>query len=345
MLIAALALPVFAIGVSGCRQQEPPSKTAAPKAMYHCPMHPDYTSDKPGDCPICGMRLVLMKQTPPEEKAAETNKALIPGQAVVDVDPRQAQLIGLTTAQVEVRDLYQSIRASARIAYDPGLYTAILEHREAAAALRKSRAAGNEDFAREAESTVRASKLRLRQLGLSDGQIAQAEEPGFDPSNLLVGQAGGSVWAYIDLYDYEARLIKPGSRATFTTSAIPGKTFEGRVRSVDQVVNAETRTLRARALVPNPNNELKPEMYLNANLYVPLGKRLSVPDTAILDTGTRRLAFVVTAPGRYEPREVSIGREASGYFEVLSGLKEGDVVVNSANFLIDSESKIRGAVR
>jgi Cu(I)/Ag(I) efflux system membrane fusion protein len=150
---------------------------------------------------------------------------------------------------------------------------------------------------------------------------------------------------YVEIYDYEAGFVKSGQSAEFTSPAFPGDPFTGVVRTVDSIVNSETRTLRVRVEVPNPQGDLKPEMYLSATIHAALGKKLAVPDSAVLDTGMRQLVYVQTAPGQYEPREIRVGREASGYYEVKSGLKEGENVVTSANFLIDSESKIRSAVQ
>ncbi len=302
-------------------------------------MHPQYHSDKPGNCPICQMTLVPDTLSSPSLASSST----VMGQADVQVPAGREQMIGVKLARVETRDLDDTIRASAKVAYDPDLYSAILEHREAVAGLKKSQQNGSADFQAEGQSTVQASRLRLRQMGLSDDQIDQASQPGFDPSNLLIGGAGGKVWVYIELYDSEARLVKSGQRASFESTSFPGRMFEGTIRSIDQVVNAETRTLRARADVPNPHGELKPDMYLSATVYVPIGRKLAIPETAVMDTGTRQLVYVAKEPGHYEPREVRLGREAGGYYEVVSGLAEGDQVVNSANFFIDSESKIRAA--
>jgi Cu(I)/Ag(I) efflux system membrane fusion protein len=328
------------IGISACGHKSEP-QTMAVHRGYHCPMHPQYHSDKPGNCPICQMKLV------PDDSSEVQGpmSGAIPGQADVQVPAGREQLIGVKLARVEIRDLDDTVRASAKVAYDPELYSAILEHREAVAGRSKSQQNGSDEFQAEAQSTVQASRLRLRQMGLSDDQIDQAGRPGFDPSNLLVGRAGGTVWAYIELYDSEARFVKPGQRASFESTSFPGRVFEGVVRCIDQVVNAETRTLRARAEVPNPRGELKPNMYLSATVYVPIGRTLAVPETAVMDTGIRQLVYVAKEPGHYEPREVRLGREAGGYYEVISGLAEGDHVVNSANFFIDSESKIRAAAR
>ncbi len=306
--------------------------TTAPtkKAHYHCPMHPQYTSDKPGDCPICGMRLVQI------ESASETpSVSATPGQANVVMSDDRVQLIGVKTSKVEMRELVRDIRTSARVAYDPALYSAIVEHQEALKA-----AGSNTD-----DTTVRASRLRLRQMGLSNAQIKEISAPGYDASHLLLSQAGHRLWVYADLYEDEASLVKTGQTAVLTAPAFPGRTFLGTVRAVDTVVNSETRTLRARIDVPNPTGELKPDMYFQASIQARLGRHLAIPSTAVMDSGSRHLVFLQTQPGHYSPRDVVAGLSADPWMEVVSGLKEGDVVVTSANFLIDSESKIKGTIQ
>jgi len=337
-LLVFCVFPLFILAFSSCISKGSNAKANAEHKIlyYRNPMDPRVTSPAPTKDSM-GMDYIPVY-------ADEASSVTVPGQANVTIPAGREQLIGVKLTNAEIRDLFDTVRASAKVAYDPGLYSAILEHREAVSTLLKSRAAGSEDFIAEARSTVNASRLRLRQMGLSDRQINQAGEADFDPSNLLVGRAGETIWVYIDLYDYEARLVKPGQKATFESPSFPGRHLEGIVRSIDQVVNAETRTLRARAEVPNPQGDLKPDMYLSAVVYVPIGKKLAIPETAVLDTGTRQLVYVATQPGHYEPREIQIGREAGGYYEVLSGLTDGEQVVNSANFFIDSESKIRAAM-
>jgi Cu(I)/Ag(I) efflux system membrane fusion protein len=263
----------------------------------------------------------------------------VAGRGLVKLGADREQRIGIKVSPVERRELFVAIRASGRVAYDPTLYSAILEYQEA----NKRHSAGSSEEQNESEQTLHASRLRLRQMGLSESQISAIAEPNFDPSNLLLGQSGGSVWVYIEVYDYEASLVKPGQRVELTSPAFPGQPIVGVVRAVDSIVNSETRTLRVRAEVPNPRGELKPEMYLSAQIQAALGKKLAVPVSAVLDTGLRQLAYVQVSPGQYEPREIRVGREASGFYEVLSGLKEHENVVTSANFLLDSESKIRAS--
>ncbi len=378
----ALAFSAAALSLlPACSKRPAAGPSAAMTTHYHCPMHPRYVSDKPGDCAICGMRLVpdstempaladpmkthrIVNYRNPMNPAitspvpAKDNMGMdyipvyeddmsaptsVPGQSPVQLSGAGSQAIGVKLATVEHRELETLVRASAKVAYDPGLYSAVLEHQEAVRTLQST--AGDSAFHSEADSTVRASTLRLRQMGLSPSQIKRITQPGFDAGNLLLAQPGGSVWIYAELYDYESSLVKPGQMAELTSPAFPGRVLMSTVRSLDTVMNGQSRTLRARLEAANPDGVLKPEMYVSATIHADLGRVLAAPHSAIIDTGTRQLAYVQTAPGAFEPRTVTIGRQGDGYDEVLAGLREGESVAISANFLIDSESKLRGAAQ
>src|SRR5262249_8857536 len=143
------------------------------------------------------------------------------------------------------------------------------------------------------------------------------------------------------IFDYDAPLIRSGQTAELTSPALPGKAYEGRVYSVDPVLNNETRTLRARIRIARTDGSLRPDMYVNALIHAGVGKRLAAPKSAIRDTGTRQIVYVQKGAGTYEPRIVQVGHRAGDWVEILGGLKEGERVVTSANFLIDSESRIQ----
>ncbi len=336
--LVALFSPLILVS---CSRNTGSTEKAITQTKYHCPMHPSYVSEKPGNCPICGMQLVLMESESTQQNAVANS---VPGQSTVKIPPERQQLIGVTVAPAETRDLTTAIRASARVAYDPNLYNAILEHQQALASL-KSNGEQQGNFKTETTSLIHASELRLRQMGLSDEQIKEVSRPGFDASNLLLSKPGGKVWIYIDIYDYEAPLVKAGQKADITSAASPGKIYTATVRAVDTILNSETRTLRARAETVNTDGALRPEMYLNAVIHVPAGRKLAVPETAVIDTGTRQLVYVEKSAGEFEPRIVTLGKKAEGFYEVIAGVKEGERVVTSANFLVDSESKLKAAVQ
>ena len=107
-------------------------------------------------------------------------------------------------------------------------------------------------------------------------------------------------------------------------------------------MNPETRSLQVRTEIQNPGHKLKPQMFVNAKINVDLGEKLAVGESAVIDTGVRKIVYVVKQDDNFEQREVILGQKALGYFEVLEGLKDGDIVVTSGNFLVDSESKLKG---
>jgi Cu(I)/Ag(I) efflux system membrane fusion protein len=127
-------------------------------------------------------------------------------------------------------------------------------------------------------------------------------------------------------------------------SYLPGRAFEGRVSLVYPVLAAATRTAQVRLEFDNPAMVLKPDMYAEVELSGELGERLAVPDTAVMDTGARSVVFVDKGDGFFEPREVRIGLRLPDLYEVLDGLAEGERVLTSANFYVDSESRLKAAL-
>ncbi len=153
------------------------------------------------------------------------------------------------------------------------------------------------------------------------------------------------VWLYADIYEYEISLVALGQEVQITTRAFPGETFKGKVSFIDPFLNPETRTVRIRCDIPNPDNKLKPDMYARAVIEIPKEEHiLSVPEAAVLHSGKRDIVFINLGGGRFEPRQVQLGSRMNGYYEVLRNLKEGEEVVTSANFLLSSESQLQGAL-
>jgi membrane fusion protein, copper/silver efflux system len=155
---------------------------------------------------------------------------------------------------------------------------------------------------------------------------------------------GKEVWVYAQVYEYELDRVHAGQMATITSPSSPGHSYTAKVVAVDSILNPTTRTARARILVVTPEQNLRPQAFVQVKIEVALGNKLAVPFDAVLDTGEHQIVFVVKEPGTFEPRSVKLGTQADGYYEVLSGLEAGDEVVTSANFLIDSESRFRSAL-
>jgi Cu(I)/Ag(I) efflux system membrane fusion protein len=152
-----------------------------------------------------------------------------------------------------------------------------------------------------------------------------------------------TVWVYADIYEYELPIVKVGQEAIVTLASYPGEVFRGRVIYIYPYLSTETRTVKIRMEFSNPQGKLKPGMYGDAQIKTKAGKKLAIPQEAVLDSGTRKLVFVDKGQGMYEPREVKLGNKADQFYPVLEGLTAGETVVTSATFLIDSESKLMAA--
>ena len=152
-----------------------------------------------------------------------------------------------------------------------------------------------------------------------------------------------TVWAIADFYEYEIHEVQLGQTVMLTIDSFPGRTFRGKVTYIYPQLDNTTRTLRVRAEFPNPDFTLKPEMYANADLKIDYGQRLAIPQEAVLDSGAEQMVFVALEGGYFEPRKVVLGDRVDNRVIVLSGLKAGEKIVTSGNFLIDSESKLKSA--
>jgi Cu(I)/Ag(I) efflux system membrane fusion protein len=222
---------------------------------------------------------------------------------------------------------------------------------------------------RDAQSLVEAARQRLRLWDIGDAQIARIEESEkpirtltiYSPSSGYVLQknvtqgmrvmAGekllevadlSSVWITADIYEFEMPLIKVGDNAIVQLSYIPGRQFSTKIDYIYPTLQGETRTVKARFTIPNEGGRLKPQMFTNVELKINLGKKLAVPSDAVINTGVRQIAYVDRGDGYFEPREVGTGVQAENLVEITAGLKAGEKVSSSANFLIDSEAKLKG---
>jgi membrane fusion protein, copper/silver efflux system len=222
-----------------------------------------------------------------------------------------------------------------------------------------------------AVSLVEASKRRLALWDISENQIRELEERGEAQRTLtLYASHSGfvikkdvhhgmkimpdkelytiadlsTVWVNVDIYESEIPLVRLGQRASVTLSYDSGATFNGKVSFIYPTVDEKTRTAKVRLEFPNPGFKLKPDMYVNAEIKIDGGRHLAVPEEAVLDSGVRKLVFIDKGNGHFEPKEIKLGAKMDGYYQVLSGLNEGEQIASSSVFLLDSESRLSEAM-
>lgn len=256
--------------------------------------------------------------------------------------------------------------------YSPELYTAQKEFVNALTMRDDACAKGSGDVLTNAEQLVKAGSERLRLWDINEDQIADLEKTRkpqetitlFSPIKGVVQELAAEqgrrlavgdrvvdvadlsvVWVWAQFYQDDLALLKKGLPITITTSSYSGEKFDGKIEAVDPTIDETLRTARVRIDVENPDFKLRPNMYVNAELSVDIGEGLAVPVDAVLPTGLHNIVFVDKGEGRLEPRFVELGREYGGFYEIKSGLKENERVVTSANFLIDAEAKVQGALK
>ncbi|HEU4436164.1 MAG TPA: efflux RND transporter periplasmic adaptor subunit, partial [candidate division Zixibacteria bacterium] len=151
-----------------------------------------------------------------------------------------------------------------------------------------------------------------------------------------------AVWVWAEIYEYEIAGVSAGTPVTVSSPAYPGKKLSGSVSFVSPEVNKETRTIRVRAELENPGLLLKPGMYVDVDIKVQTGKRvLAIPVSSVLQTGNRQIVWVKASSTTFEPRAVALGVRGGDWWEVHSGIHEGEEVVSSGGYLLDSEAQFR----
>lgn len=224
-------------------------------------------------------------------------------------------------------------------------------------------------LSKDAEAIIEAAKQRLRLWDINDAQIKKIEEAGkpirtltiYSPASGYVVQKTAlqgmrvmsgeklfdiadlsTVWIVSDIYEYEVHLMKTGQTAKISLSYFPGREFSSTIDYIYPSLAGETRTAKVRFTISNPGGQLKPQMFTNVEVNINLGNKLAIPESAVIDTGIRQIVYVDKGEGYFEPREVMLGVKAEGMAEVLKGIKAGEKVASSGNFLIDSEAQLKG---
>ncbi len=348
----ATLLTVLMLLVVGCTRKESTEKNESAASHQHdqmkevwtCPMHPQIKKDGPGKCPICGMDLVKAGSL---SSTSDQSLTHVPeGHATFALENNRIQMIGVKYGTVEKKPLYKSIESAGRVAFDPELYTAQSEFIEAVKQLERVKDAPIEDVKHSAQRMVESAKLRLKILGLSDNQITKLRRAGGESTgaNLLITSPGENVWIYAEVFEMDLPSVEPGQEVKITGGSLEGKELLGKVASVDRVINSATRTAKVRVLVPNSKAVLRPEAFVDVTILSPLGEQIVVPFDAILDSGKEAWVFVAKEDGHFEPKTVVIKNYAGDEVSIASGLEPGERIVTSANFLIDSESRLKGVL-
>ncbi len=256
--------------------------------------------------------------------------------------------------------------------YSPELVAAQEEYLTALDYNQRLMESASEEIAAGALDLLRSARQRLLYWDITEEQIAELERTRqvkrtmtlhspqqgvvvhkdvFDGAHIKAGQHLyriadlSRVWIYAHIYEYELPWIKMGQEAEVELSYEPGKTFRGKVTYVYPFLESKTRTVKVRMVFPNPGIKLKPEMYANVKIKPVVSRNaVVVPTQAVIRSGTRNVVILDLGEGRFLPREVVLGVEAEGVTEAIKGLAEGDRIVTSAQFLIDSESHLKAAL-
>ncbi|MCW8810531.1 MAG: efflux RND transporter periplasmic adaptor subunit, partial [Ignavibacteriaceae bacterium] len=433
-----LLVPVYFLFISGGSSTD---ITLNEKQLYTCGMHPDIISDEPGNCPICGMKLVPVKNTSqsdsPQKKErkilywrapmdpneiynspgkSKMGMDLVPvyedetsGTGIVSIDPQVQQNMNIKTAKVEVKQLSSIVTTNGVLTtnetseyivttringwveklyvnytgqqvlkgfklmeiYSPELVSAQQELLTALSYQNSVNGSSLESIKQSGNELVKNAMKKLELLEVPETEINRlinmkevktyltlfAQKTGTVlEKNIIEGQKISegmpllkisnlsNLWLMADIYEYELAKVKVGSKVSITFNFLPGKTYDGKVSFIYPTLDPKSRTVKIRIELNN-RGELKPSMFANITIQgEDLGKKPVIPENAVIHSGMKDIVIISLGDGKFKPQEVQLGGYSDGYYQVISGLTEGNTIVTSAQFLIDSESNLKAAI-
>jgi Cu(I)/Ag(I) efflux system membrane fusion protein len=323
---------IVLILLSACGRQKAAEPTGPAIEYYTCSMHPQIHREEPGNCPICGMALVPVYATSKSSEHQHGSAESQGQRGPVELDEGRRQWIGIKVEPAAKRKLSREIAVSARVANDPDLLVAQSDYLAA-------RRTGGGELGGLQSGLVLAAKNRLKLLGMDEAEIGELSRRGRADLGLLLPTPGQALWIYASVFESDLPWVSPGMAAEVELPG--GEKRSIQVESIAPALDPATRTANLRLRLNDSPASLRPGMFLPVRLRSETEAKLVIPAEALIDTGAESLVFVETAPGNYEPRRVQVGRRGSGEVEILGGLSEGERIVSSGNFLIDSESRLR----
>jgi Cu(I)/Ag(I) efflux system membrane fusion protein len=412
-------------GMTGDKQEtalEHAAKHVDP--TYVCPMHPNIIKDEPGNCPLCGMDLVLKE---PEQQVASGEKKILyyrhPHNPTITSDKPMKDEMGMDYVPIYDDGGGVSVKISPTVEHNMGVRTAVAEYNKL---WRRVETVGYVDFnenniahihlrtqgwiekllvksegervnkgqllfevyspelvnAQEeylqalgtrSQRLIPASKERLIALGISGRQIERLRKTRkveqyvqvYAPQDGIIDELNvregmfvkpsvevmsladlSSVWLLAEVFEKQADWIKQGQVADVKLSYLPGRTWEGKVEYIYPSLNPKTRTLKVRLRFDNQDESLKPNMFASVTIYAgPKAEIIVIPREAVIRTGNQERVILAMGDGHFQPRKVVAGIESGDWVEISHGLDEGDVVVTSGQFLIDSEASLKASLQ
>jgi RND family efflux transporter MFP subunit len=413
-LFAVIALGVLLAGAAAFvywKHQASSQSQNANKDIYYCPMHKDYVSDKPGNCPICEMKLVKKgsEEQTIQQVTQDTNQTTS-AEGNVFISPERQQMLGVRSTPAEFKILNRQIRTVGKIAYDETRITHLhtkfngwIEHvyadfvgkpvkkgeplftiyssellstqEEYLLALRSKEKLGNSSYdwiSKGSNTLADSARERLKLWGITDAEIDEVTKTGkalrtmtiYSPTNGVITQRAAyhhgtyitpemdlytivdisTVWLVADIYEKDLPFVKTGQQVSIEFPYDNAKKIDSRIEFFYPYLDPATRTGQIRIQLKNPGSQLKPDQFVNVFIKMEEQKDLVVPTDSVLNTGEQQYVFVDLGNGYFDPRQVRTGIQTPEGIAIEEGIKEGERVVASANFLLDSEARLRGVL-